>query len=75
LDTLIIRSLQGLASPAEERRLRRWREKSEENETQYREIATILELCRSLPDIATSPPPDARTLIARAGDEVEDDAA
>lgn len=67
MDTLIVRSLQGRATPQEEERILRWRLASEENDRKYREIARILALCRRLDaTIPVSPPPSARVIIARA---------
>lgn len=44
MDEIIIRSLQGMLTPAEEETLRRWREESPRNDRYYREMARTWEL-------------------------------
>jgi transmembrane sensor len=56
MEQLIIRFLQGSATPADVRRLQEWRKASSENERQFEEVALIWDKLRQA-DVATVPPP------------------
>lgn len=76
MDQSIIRSLQGIASEAEEERLRVWRRASADNESRYRELARIWALMESGgPSVADTRPPSAEEIIARAEGRRADDRA
>ncbi len=57
MDELITRFLQGTASSFEAQQLRRWREKSPENERYFREVAGVWDLTAPEPAPSAPPPP------------------
>jgi transmembrane sensor len=63
MDEIIIRSLQGRSTPAEEESLRRWRQESLQNERYYRDMARTWRLAALIepaaPETATSGVPPA----------------
>lgn len=72
MDDLIIASLQGLATPGEEERLRRWRADSPRNEKRYHELSEIWSAVASADPIrkhAIGEAPDLWTLLQEADDD------
>jgi transmembrane sensor len=66
MDELILRSLEGTASPEELERLRRWRAESAENDRLYRDMARIwTAVPRGYQPADPAPPPDSRTITDR----------
>lgn len=65
MDELIIESLQGNATEAEEAALRAWRRASLDNEARYRALAQIWELTGAV-SFAAAPTPPAAEIIAAA---------
>lgn len=63
MDDLIIRSLQGMLSEIEERRLQRWRASSPENEERYRELAQLWSVAPRPAPAGAIPPRPPRDLI------------
>lgn len=73
LNELIIRSLQGFATPAEHERLRAWRRASSANDQKYRELESVWSLLGELHEEPVPPPPDVKDLLERAcRDRVEE---
>lgn len=67
MDELIVRALQGHASPAEEERLAMWRRQATENEQHYRELSALwMATAAALPSQPVSEHPTADAVIARA---------
>lgn len=66
MDELILRSMKGRTSEAEEARLRTWRQMSTHNEAYARDLATLLEVTETVVlDAETPRPPAVAQLIAR----------
>ncbi|MBI4540566.1 MAG: FecR domain-containing protein [Gemmatimonadetes bacterium] len=65
MDELIIRFLQGGASPLEEEQLRAWRQSSSLNEARYREVARIWGLTALAEPLLRSRQPSAEEVIHR----------
>lgn len=63
MEELILRSLQGHTTPAEEERLLAWRGKTDANEREYQELAGIWTLSETLPRSPVGPPPTIERLI------------
>ena len=66
VDELICRSLKGLTTDAEEKRLGAWRQADPANDAQYRDLVRVLEIAESAAlDQAPPPPPRLTSLIPR----------
>jgi transmembrane sensor len=66
VDELIIRDLNGNASPFEEERLRRWRDTTPENEQYFQDMAQVWSLTAPEPVVPASGPPDVEEILAAA---------
>ena len=66
MDELIIKTLAGTATPAQEEQVARWREEAAEHDAQFLAIAAIWESTAPLPQPDVPPVPDAATLRAMA---------
>lgn len=74
MDQIIIRSLQGTATEAEEKRLRTWRRAAKENEIRYREVTRLWELTEAArAPAAGRRPPSADEIIEFANADRADD--
>jgi transmembrane sensor len=72
VDDLIIRVLNGEASPFEAERLSRWKDESSENAAYYREMAQVWALTAPEPQDVVSSPPSAREIIRVADSEISE---
>jgi transmembrane sensor len=66
VDELIIRVLNGEASPFEGERLTRWRDESPENAAHYREMVQLWTLTAPEPQDVDSPPPEVGVILEAA---------
>ena len=66
VDDLIIKILNGAASPFEEERLRRWREATPENEESFQEMAQLWSLTAPESVVPASGPPSVQEILAAA---------
>jgi len=66
VDQLIIKNLQGAASPREKEELRSWRISSPENERRYREVAAVWRATSGTGVETDSTPPRAADIVAAA---------
>lgn len=67
-DDLILRSLKGETTEAEQRALGAWRRRSPDNEARYRQVARLWEMRRLFePTLHAESPPTAAEILDRAG--------
>lgn len=66
MDNLIIRVLNGDASPFEVQRLNRWRDETPENEAHFRELSQLWELTGPEPRYAEATPPPVAEILKAA---------